>query len=67
MSTIYIKDIDQHTLLGLYSIDKNLRIEDACPSAICKELQNKSITRQQETAAVYMLFKGDNWPTRFRY
>lgn len=57
MSTIYIKDIDQHTLLGLYSIDKNLRIEDACPSAICKELQNKSMTRQQETAAVYMLLR----------
>ena len=55
MSTIYIKDIDQHTLLGLYSIDKDIRIEDACPSAICKELQNKSMTRQKETAAVYML------------
>ena len=57
MSTIYIKDIDQHTQLGLYSIDADLRIEQACPTAICKDLQKKSTTRQQETAAVYMLLR----------
>lgn len=57
MSTIYIKDIDQHTQLGLYSIDADLRIEQACPTIICKDLQKKSTTRQQETAAVYMLLR----------
>ena len=49
MSTIYIKDIDLHTQLGLYSIDADLRIEQACPTAICKDLQKKSTPRQQET------------------
>lgn len=42
MSTIYIKDIDQHTQLGLYSIDADLRIEQACPTVICKDLQKRA-------------------------
>ena len=55
MPIIFIKNIDKHTKLGLYSIPPHECLASKCPIDINEDIKTKCYSRRQEIAAEYLL------------